>query len=43
MNKSLLVSNICTVSLKENIAFVKLLELSLGRNVKCGQAVAFDG
>ena len=33
MNKSLLLSKICTVSLKKNIAFVKLLELSLGSDI----------
>ena len=33
MNKSLLVSNISTMSLKENIAFVKLLELLLGSDI----------
>ena len=33
MNKSLLVSNISTISLKENIAFVKLLELLLGSDI----------
>ena len=33
MNNSLLISNICTISLTENIAFVKLFELSLGSDI----------
>ena len=33
MSSSFLILNICTISLKENIAFVKLFERLLGSNI----------